>query len=282
MREDGIVRVFPRRASYTPDDAWAFIGPPPLMGRPDPADVRAVHVSCVFSWDMATARLLVGAWSALYPGRVQIGGPAFGTPANGFTPGQYVKAGVTFTSRGCPRQCGFCLVPITEGSLLLYDPVPSGWTVSDNNFLACPPDHRARVYAMLATQPKAAEFRGGIDARLVTADVADEFRDIRIASVFLAADTEPALRPLERAVQHLSWLGREKLRVYALVGWQKETVEQAEERLERIYEIGGLPFPQVYRGPNEAKRQRSSEWSALMKAWRPAAAKARMREVRDA
>jgi hypothetical protein len=43
-----IIRVFPCRTSYTPDDDMVFIGePPPLLIPPH----DEVHISCVFTWD---------------------------------------------------------------------------------------------------------------------------------------------------------------------------------------------------------------------------------------
>ena len=97
----GFIRVFPRRTSHTPRDRLAFIGDPPLF-RPRVEDVSEVHISVTFTWDIPEARRLERAWGALYP-VVRIGGPAFGQITTDFTPGRYIKHGVTFTTRGCDR-----------------------------------------------------------------------------------------------------------------------------------------------------------------------------------
>lgn len=48
-----ILRVFPRRTSYTPDDPLVRIGPP---GAWDVGlDVDEVHISVPFTWDMGEA-----------------------------------------------------------------------------------------------------------------------------------------------------------------------------------------------------------------------------------
>lgn len=41
-----IIRVFPRRTSYTPVDDWVFYGPPPMRALiPEHSEV---HISCTF------------------------------------------------------------------------------------------------------------------------------------------------------------------------------------------------------------------------------------------
>jgi hypothetical protein len=261
-----IIRVFPRRTSLTPTDELAFVGDPPLF-RPEADEV---HVSCTFTWDVSEARRLVAAWHQHYP-VVKLGGPALDSKPNGFTPGLYVAAGVTFTSRGCNNNCPWCLVPKREGRLREYEDIKDGWTINDNNFLQCSSSHRQKVYAMLWRQKRAAVFSGGIDARLVDDEIAAEFRSIRIKEIFLAADTEASLRVLDRAVNKLHYLGRHKLRCYVLCGFNGESIEQAETRLEACWQIGVMPFAQLYQ-PAGGWVEYSKEWKQLARKWsRPAA-----------
>lgn len=267
------LRVFPRRTSYTPTDGLAFVGDPPLWRV---EDVAAINVSVTFSWDVAEGERLAAAWQEQYPqAAVRLGGPALGDNGGAFESGRYVKEGVTFTSRGCVRRCPFCLVPEREGKLAMLSIQP-GNVIQDNNFLACPAEHRAAVYAMLRQQPKAAVFAGGIDARLVTAQVAEEFRSIRIDSIFLACDGEAELPHLERAASLLGFLGREKLRCYVLIGYGDDTPERAERRLEACWQAGVMPFAQYYRPAESGARFAYPQpWRALARTWsRPAAMRA--------
>ncbi len=265
-----IIRVFPRRTSHTPRDPLAFVGDPPLF-RPE-AD--AVHVSCAFTWDRNEAERLAAAWSQYYP-EVALGGPAFDDPGNGFEPGCYVKRGVVFTSRGCNNRCPWCLVPRREGRLRLLS-VADGWVINDNNFLQCPSEHRQAVYRMLARQKERAVFSGGLQASLVTDETAAELRDVRVEDVFLAADTEAALAPLERAIGRLSFLGRERLHCYVLIGYGTETLGQAERRLRSVWDMGAMPFAMLYQ-PADRLSHWDSDWLALRRTWiRPAAMKAEM------
>ena len=57
-----IVRVFPRRTKATPDDPLAFTGPPPKGGLPD---IKEVHVSVAFTYDMEKACQLAEQWMKL-------------------------------------------------------------------------------------------------------------------------------------------------------------------------------------------------------------------------
>ena len=256
---NSIIRVFPCRTSGTPSDALAFVGGPPLE-RPQADEV---HISVTFTWDKATGERLQKAWAQYYP-VVHLGGPAYDDPGNGFTPGFYIREGVTFTSRGCNNQCPWCLVPPREGRLRLLPIVP-GNIVNDNNLLQCPREHIEHVFAMLRSQ-HAIQFTGGLQASLVTEWVAEEMRSLRIKQVFLAADTDAALRLLERAIKRLSFLGRQKLRCYVLLAFNGETMAQGEARLERVWEMGAMPFAILYQPP-ERLIEYSHEWRSLARAW---------------
>lgn len=255
----------------TPNDPYAFVGDPPLW-RPEADEA---HISVTFTWDIEEGRRLWEAWAQYYP--VQLGGPAFGNNGTNdyFTPGLYVKQGVTFTSRGCNNNCPWCLVPQTEGKLRTI-PIAPGHIVQDNNLLQCSAYHRRAVFRMLGSQRKASVFAGGLDARLITDEVADELRGLRIRQVFLAADTDAALKPLAKAIQKLAFLGRQKTRCFVLIAYDGETLEQAETRLRQVWKLGAMPFAQLYR-PLDQHIEYSHDWKLLARTWsRPAAMKALM------
>lgn len=129
---------------------------------------------------------------------------------------------------------------------------------------------------MLGSQRKASVFAGGLDARLITDEVADELRGLRIRQVFLAADTDAALKPLAKAIQKLAFLGRQKTRCFVLIAYDGETLEQAETRLRQVWKLGAMPFAQLYR-PLDQHIEYSHDWKLLARTWsRPAAMKALM------
>ena len=261
-----LIRVFPRQTSYTPRDALAFVGDPPLM-RPEAAEV---HVSVTFTWDIPESERLRQAWAQYYP-KVRLGGPAMGSPDRTFVPGRYLKPGITFTTRGCNLKCLWCLVPEREGRLTVLNAFPPGWIIQDNNLLQASRDHIESVLDMLEEQPKAAEFTGGLQASLVSDWFATRLQRMRVNQVFLAADTKAALKPLAQAVNKLSFLGRRKLRSYVLIGFNDETIATAQERLEGVWDIGAMPFAQLYQPPDHYISY-GREWKALTREWsRPAA-----------
>jgi len=266
-----IIRVFPRRTSFTPMDDYAFVGYPPMI-RPEADEV---HVSCAFSWDMDLAVGLRSAWGQYYR-LVLLDGPAFNRSQSHFKPGLYVKEGITFTTRGCNNRCPWCLVPEREGKLRILEVQP-GYIIGDNNLLQAPQSHIDSVFQMLGSQRRAAIFSGGLDARLITDSIADQLRGLRISQLFLACDTEGSLKPLRVATDKLKDLGRDKLRCYVLLAYNGETIQQAEDRLIKVWEAGAMPFAQLYQPPERKKIEYSKGWRDLARTWsRPAAMKARM------
>ena len=266
-----LIRVFPRRTSYTPTDSMSFIGDPPLF-RPEADEV---HVSVTFTWDKPKGEHLAEAWALYYP-NVKLGGVAYGMGEGDFVPGKYVKKGVTFTTRGCNNRCKWCLVPCYEGKLKEIANFYPGWIIADNNLLQASREHIERVFDMLREQSRAAEFSGGIQASLVDDWFADLIKTIRVEQLFLAADTDQALRPLEMALNKLAFLGRNKLRVYTMIGL--ETKKEARKRMEKVWEMGGMPFAQLYQ-PSERFIAYDWEWRNLARQWsRPAIMRARNRK----
>lgn len=256
------IRVFPRRTSYTPIDDYAFVGDPPMI-RPE-ADI--VFVSCTFTWDIKESFRLANAWNQYYP--VRIGGVAFDTNPDIFIAGMYVKHGITFTTRGCNNQCPWCLVSKREGKLRQYQEFATGNIIQDNNILQANKTHWNKVIQMLNTQ-RDVEFSGGLDARLITDNKAADIRGLRLKQVFLACDTQGALKSLQQAVRKLQ-LPIRKARCYVLIAFNGETLSEARERLEAVYHSGALPFAQLYQPPDK-RIEYSKEWRDLARIFsRPA------------
>ncbi len=243
--EQKAIRVFPRRTSMTPTDDLAFVGEPPLFELPD----LPVHISVTFTWDMRKAAALIDSWRAKTHRNPFIAGPAWGKSdigENAFTPGRFVKPGVTFTSRGCPKKCPWCLVPKREGPLREINIAP-GHIVQDNNLLACSRGHIERVFEMLRQQKRGIKFSGGLDIDYLEPWHVELFKSIRIDELWVACDCERDLRRLDKAADLLSDFPQDKKRCYVLVGFGGEKLIDAERRLGRVYAKGFLPFCQPYK-----------------------------------
>ena len=257
-----MIRVFPHRTKWTPTDAMAFIGSPPLF-RPNDRSIP-VRISVTFTWHRREAERLVGSWARFYDD-VKIGGPAYGDPGGEFVPGRFLKEGCTITSRGCPKKCGWCVVPQNEGALRELQ-IKHGWIVQDNNLLACSDAHLQSVFDMLRQQKRRIYFNGGLDKHFLKPWHRELFDSIPIGELWFACDETKDLPWMERAAKILEGIPLRKRRCYTMIGFDGESLVDAERRIRRVFEIGFMPFCQLYQPPETkvyplAWRQVRYQWS---------------------
>lgn len=260
-----IARVFPRRTNATPNDALTFIGDPPMFL----PEIDEVHISVAFTWDLPEAERLERAWKHIAP--VKIGGPATGERSEEFVPGRYVEQGYVITSRGCNNRCWFCSVWKREGSVREL-PITEGWNVLDDNLLSCSDDHIINVFAMLKKQDHPIEFTGGLEAAKLADWHVSLLRDLKPKQMFFAYDTPDDYEPLREAGKKLLAAGfttaSHALRAYVLIGYPKDTFDQAESRLIQTVECGFMPMAMLYR---DSTGKVNREWRKFQRSWaRPA------------
>jgi hypothetical protein len=259
-----IARVFCRKTSYTPIDENAFIGGPPL-GCPQ---YDEIHISTLFTWDIEYAYDdLKFLWSRF--GSVKLGGPAFDDSGGEFEPGFYVKRGITMTSRGCCFACPFCFVPRREGKIRTLA-IQVGNIVQDNNLLACSRNHIEAVFEMLKSQ-KAVELKGGLDCRLLKSWHIKLLCDLpSIKNIFLAFDDPKREKSFMEAARLLTpYFDRHKLYAYVLIGYEGDTIEDADKRCRFVWDCGLIPFAMLY--CDNGKYKQGYDWRKFQKAWcRPA------------
>jgi hypothetical protein len=271
VNDKPIIRVFPRRTKWTPNDEWCFFDEPPLYELPD----LQVMVSVTFSWDVSRGEQLSRAWRKRMPW-VCIGGPAHHSPGPAFVPGRFIRPDVTFTSRGCPKRCPWCLVPQREGKLRELEHIAPGNIVQDNNLLACSQEHFERVCEMLSTQ-KAIKFSGGLDIDYLTPWHVDRLKKLRVKELWVACDRAGDLPQLAKARDLLGDFPERKRRCYVLGAFGGEPVDEAHRRCEQVYEMGFLPFAQFYRGMEPMHYSR--DWKRWARKWSRPAAYRRRREA---
>jgi hypothetical protein len=261
-----MIRVFPHRNKWTPTDEMAFIGEPPLFR---PGERRMpVRVSVTFTWHKREAERIAQSWAQYYDD-VKIGGPAYEDPGGEFTPGLFMKEGCTITSRGCSKKCGWCVVPTREGAVRELAIRP-GWIVQDNNLLACSERHIREVFDMLRAQDRAIYFNGGLDKHFLRDWHREQFDSIKIGELWFACDTAADVGWLERASKILDGIPLRKRRCYTMIGYDGEAIADAERRIERVFELGFMPFTQLYQ--TEATKVYPESWRKVSRKWsRPAA-----------
>ena len=258
-----MIRVFPRRTHWTPDDELAFIGDPPLFRPPD----QPVFVSVTFTWDLPEAERLQRSWKRFYPD-VRIGGPATGEPGGQFVPGRFLKEGAVITSRGCPNQCWFCHVWKREPILREFE-IKEGWNVFDDNLLACSENHFFKVCLMLKKQKHEIVFSGGLEAKIFNPWHAQILSKLKPRRIFFAYDTEDDYEPLLQAGKLLRSTGfttaSHRLMCYVLIGYKGDTFTQAETRLKDTLKAGYVPMAMLYR--NERGKHDDNSWLKFQKHW---------------
>lgn len=273
-----IIRVFPKKTSFTPDDEYVFIGMPPLPGMIPEHD--EVHISCAFTWDKEKVKELAFQWEGQTNKPVKIGGPAFDSPADTFTPGMYVHKNVIFTTRGCNNNCPWCCVPKREGKLREL-PIYPGKIIQDNNFLQASRSHKDKVFEMLKTQPTAS-FRGGLESGLIDDHFINGITSLKhLPELWMACDTDGAIPAFKKACEKLIKAGytRDKLKCYTLIG---DDMEKNEARLRTVFEIGAMPFAQLRRDFSDKKTVYPKAWNDFERMWqRPAITKAYMKAITE-
>jgi radical SAM superfamily enzyme YgiQ (UPF0313 family) len=155
-----------------------------------------------------------------------------------------------FLTRGCTRNCAWCIVPKKEGGIRPYrdiETVLQGRKTAilmDNNVLASP--HGLQQLEKIADLKCKVDFNQGLDSRLVTDEIAKLLSKIKwIRFIRFACDTTPAVAPLLSAIEKLNRYGVKNYRifVYLLV----KDVDDANKRCKILKRLGVNPFAQTYR-----------------------------------
>jgi len=111
-------------------------------------------------------------------------------------------------------------------------------------------------------------FPGGLDAGLLRPWHIDLLKSIRLKRLYFACDTIEALPILEQAADLLADFSRNLKFCYVLVGSNGEALEQAEERLIKVFSLGFMPFAMLYRGLDSKMRPHPDpEWRKMIRKW---------------
>lgn len=154
-----------------------------------------------------------------------------------------------FLTRGCIRNCDFCIVREKEGMIRPYrdiDTISQGWrdiVLCDNNVLASP--HGLAQMEIIAEKKFKVDFNQGLDARLITNEIAKLMgRMYWLSPVRLACDDESMIEPVVRAIEWLRWYNVTP-RAYFVYVLAKD-VESALHRVRVIKGMNVTPFVQPY------------------------------------
>lgn len=158
---------------------------------------------------------------------------------------------IGFLTRGCIRNCKWCVVPKKEGKLQNYDV----WQhikredskriiFMDNNVLAS--EHGlAQIEEMTQADVKI-DFNQGLDARLITNDIAKMLAKIKWDKYLrLACDTSSMLPIVTEKIKKLGEYGLKPYKIFCYV--LIEDTQDAHRRIVALDKLGIMPFAQPYR-----------------------------------
>lgn len=154
-----------------------------------------------------------------------------------------------FTTRGCIRNCKWCLVPEKEGKIKPYQDIDvftrhNKIVLMDNNILA----HQFGISQIEKISKKGlyVDFNQGIDSRLIDSGVAKLLAKTKMIKVLrLACDSKESMQHLEKAVKILRWNNVTPRRyfVYCLV----QDVDEDIGRIKFIKYLNLDPYAQPFR-----------------------------------
>lgn len=158
---------------------------------------------------------------------------------------------VGFLTRGCIRNCPWCIVPKKEGGIKAY----ADWrdikrddsrdiVFMDNNVLAH--SHGLSQICSMIGQNVRVDFNQGLDARLITSDVAEMLAKLKwIRFIRMSCDTDAMLDTVMDAVAVLGKHGVKPYRIFTYMLVQD--IPSAERRANRLRSAGVEVFAQPYR-----------------------------------
>ena len=233
-------------AKYHTDKGDEVIWDMPII----PAD--KTYVSCVFTKN----RRLAEQWE----GKAAIGGSGYSLDVKLPKEIESVKPRINygFTTRGCIRNCGFCIVPQKEGKIRIVGDLLDLWdgksrdvVVMDNNILALP-EHFEKICNQAIENNIRIDFNQGLDCRLLTDKIVELLTKISHKEYHFAFDNPSSFHNVERAIWLLRRNGIKRSCWYVLCGFGT-TFEQDLERCEYLKSEGQNVFVQryetVYRRP---------------------------------
>ena len=177
---------------------------------------------------------------------------------------------IGFTTRGCCRDCEFCVVPQKEGRLKVVGDLYSFWSgqrevrLMDSNLTAAPMAHFEKIMEQLRAEKVKVDISQGLDLRLLRAEHLKAMLGIRFCEQLRFAWDDPAeenkVRDGLELVREVYRNGSRRLRVtvYVLIGYNT-TPEEDIKRVEILREIGADPFVMVYNRADNYQR-RFARW----------------------
>ncbi len=176
---------------------------------------------------------------------------------------------ISFTSRGCIRDCGFCIVREKEGYIR---EVPFNLNekdkviLLDNNFLASPL-WKEKLEYFIEKKIKVC-FSQALDIRLINAENAELLSKVlyynntfKTRRIYFAFDNQALASVVTDKIALLTSKGIKPQHVmfYMLIGFNT-TLDQDMERFNIINNLGCLPYPMIYNKSTNPTLHKFARW----------------------
>ena len=171
---------------------------------------------------------------------------------------------VQFTTRGCVRNCEFCLVRQKEGlthdvELLTLNPDGKYIKVMDNNFFSSKTWKQRLETLKLYNQYL--DFNQGIDIRTITDEQASALGECKIKTIHIAWDNIEDEKQVMKGIEILTkYVKPYKISCYVLVGYKSDCILDDDlYRVKKLDSLGIDPFAMGYIDYNNPYFKRSKE-----------------------
>lgn len=226
-----------------------------------------IYVSCIFDYNKHRCKK--------WEGIAEIGGSGYDLKKRLPFKIEKIKPHINygFTTRGCIRNCPWCIVPKKEGKIHVVGDVYDLWDgaakniiIMDNNILAAP-EHFFKIANQLKKENLAVDFNQGLDHRLLTDRICQELFSLNhcgSGKIRFAFDHISYKKSVIKAIRILKKNGLKdwRTRWYIYIGLN-DTVETVLDRINIIRDAKQAVF--VMRDRNK-KVQKNLEFKKMY-AW---------------
>jgi len=170
------------------------------------------------------------------------------------------KSSYVWFSRGCVRNCPFCIVREKEGLIYPTEPTnlnPNGEVIEimDNNFFANKKWQDAEKYLIEWNKP--INFNSGIDVRIFEPLQAEFLNKFKVKTVHIAWDN-PKHDLIPKLKEIIKYIKPYKIMCYVLIGyWSNETEDLS--RVMKLKELGISPYAMPY-NKKDTYQKRFARW----------------------
>ncbi len=170
-----------------------------------------------------------------------------------------------FTTRGCIRNCKFCIVPKKEGKIRVVGDLLDLWdgkakdiVLLDNNILALP-EHFKLICKQARDNKIRLDFNQGLDHRLLNQEIVDELKSIRHLDLHFAWDNMSDFATVEKAINLLQKNNINRCNWLMLVGFNT-TFEEDLFRANYLRNHNQNAYVMRYNGKTTPELTRLSRW----------------------